>query len=65
MMYILFAFSFSLFIGSIIMLVLNLIFYGNSMATLILAASSSFNFATLSTAYKKETIAALKRIFWR
>lgn len=61
----LFIFSFSLVAGSLIMLVLNLIFYGNSFATTILAASTAINCYFLMTTYKTETKEALKKIFWR
>ncbi|MCA0757004.1 hypothetical protein KP806_18240 [Paenibacillus sp. N4] len=61
----LFIITFSLVAGSLIMLVLNLIFYGNSYATAILAATTAINCYFLMTAYKVETKEALKKIFWK
>lgn len=60
-----FAWTFSLVAGSLIMIVFNLIFYGSSIATIILAASTAINTAFLATTYKNESIDALKRIFCR
>jgi hypothetical protein len=61
----LFIFAFSSAIGSIVMIILNLIFYGNTLATGILAASTALNCAMLWTFHREETVDALKRIFWR
>jgi hypothetical protein len=47
------------------MIILNLIFYGNTLATGILAASTALNSAMLWTFHREETVDALKRIFWR
>lgn len=61
----LFILSFSVATGSIIMLVLNLIFFTNSFATTILGASTVLNCAVLATYYKEESLEALKRLFGR
>ncbi|MFS0873057.1 hypothetical protein [Paenibacillus xylanilyticus] len=57
--------SFSVGVGSLVMLVLNLIFYGDSFATLLLGASIAFNFATMIKYYPKDFKIAMKKIFWR
>lgn len=58
-----FAWSLSLFVGSFVMIILNLAFYGNSIATAILVASTAINGAALSSTYKYELIELLKKIF--
>lgn len=60
-----FIFSFSLGIGSLVMLVLNLVFFGNSFASLLLGASTALNFAVMGSLYPENTKEALKKIFWR
>lgn len=59
----LFLISFSVAAGSIIMLILNLIFFGSSIATTILGASTALNCAVLATHYREESLETLKRIF--
>ncbi|BFT74466.1 hypothetical protein [Paenibacillus sp. P36] len=59
-----FAWTFSLVVGSIIMLVLNVLFYGSNFATVFLAVSTAINAAFLSTTYRAETLKALKKLFW-
>lgn len=60
-----FIFSFSLGVGSLVMLVLNLIFFGNSFATMLLGTSTALNFAVMGSFYPDHTKEALKKIFWR
>lgn len=60
-----FILSFSVAVGSIIMLILNLIFFGNSIATMILGASTALNCAVLASSYREESVEALKRLFGR
>lgn len=60
-----FILSFSIGVGSLIMLVLNLIIFGNSFVTLLLGASIALNFAVMISFYPEDTKKALKRIFWR
>ncbi|NOU98784.1 hypothetical protein [Paenibacillus planticolens] len=59
-----FAWTFSLVVGSIIMLVLNVLFYGSNFATVFLASTTAINAAYLSTTYRVETIKTLKKLFW-
>lgn len=59
----LFILSFSVAIGSIAMLILNIILFGSSIATTILGASTMLNCAVLATYYREESAEALKRIF--
>ncbi|GGF76691.1 hypothetical protein GCM10010912_22250 [Paenibacillus albidus] len=58
-----FILSFSVAVGSIVMLILNLIFFGSSIATTILGASTALNCAVLSTFYREESLETLKRMF--
>lgn len=60
-----FILSFSVAVGSIIMLILNLLLFGNSLATMILGTSTALNCAVLATHYKQESVEVLKRLFGR
>lgn len=60
-----FILSFSIAIGSIIMIILNLIFFGNGYATMFLGFTTALNLAVLASSYPDETKEALRRIFWR
>lgn len=60
-----FILSFSVAIGSLVMLILNIIFFGSSIATTILGASTALNCAVLSKFYREESVEALKRLFGR
>ncbi|PYY29722.1 hypothetical protein [Paenibacillus illinoisensis] len=59
-----FVLSFSVGVGSLAMLVLNLVFF-NSVATLLLGTSIAFNFATMVKYYPKDFKVAMKKVFWR
>lgn len=55
--------SFSVGVGSLVMLVLNLIFYGDNVASLLLGASIAFNFVTMIKYYPKDFKIAMKKVF--
>ena len=60
---ILFAWTFSLTVGSILMVVLNLIFYGSRPVTIVLLMITAINAAFLMTTYRNDTIKIFKDIF--
>ncbi|GGA10509.1 hypothetical protein GCM10008018_64850 [Paenibacillus marchantiophytorum] len=63
---VMFAWTFSLCAGTLIMIVLKLIFYGSSFVTLLLAATTAINCAFLMTTYREETLRTLSKLFiWK
>lgn len=59
----LFLFTFSLVVGSLVMIILNVIFYGSNFATMFLAASTAVNLAILLTTYWEDTKELMRKLF--
>lgn len=59
------AWTLSLMVGSFLMIILNAVFEGRTIATVILVVATAVNAAHLTTTYREEMKVILSRMFWK